>query len=64
MTPACRPLTLTLSPLSTSIRRMLVCSALLSAITVMNVVQAETPQQHEHHIAQGDLSQALTGFAA
>ncbi|MFP6848885.1 MAG: TonB-dependent siderophore receptor [Pseudomonas sp.] len=64
MTTACRPQTLTLSPLSTSIRRTLVCSALLSAIIVMNVVQADTPPQHEYHIAQGDLSQALTGFAA
>ena len=51
-------------PLSAGIRRALLCSALLGPAFLAPVAIADQAEQREYQIAQGDLGQALTRFAA
>ncbi|WP_437884175.1 TonB-dependent siderophore receptor [Pseudomonas sp. LRF_L74] len=51
-------------PLSTGIRRALLCSVFLAPIGMIDIAAADSSPQREYHIAQGDLGQALTRFAA
>lgn len=51
-------------PLSAGIRRALLCSILLAPIGMPALAMADGEPQREYQIAQGDLGQALTRFAA
>lgn len=51
-------------PLSAGIRRALLCSALLGPAFLAPIAIADQAEQREYQIAQGDLGQALTRFAA
>lgn len=51
-------------PLSAGIRRALLCSALLGPAFIVPMASAEQAVTRQYQIAEGDLGQALTRFAA